>query len=116
MEYLRSLRAQMTLPQKVAQITQLDIMEVLDTSAAETEGRFVLDDAKLAPYVEAGVGSFLNSPTAGGSIGALSLPSAEQWRGAMQQLHDAFVSAGKVRPPPHEAAAACRAPVKLGKR
>lgn len=94
--HLVELRKGMSLAEKVAQITQLDIMEILDVDAA-AEGKFELDASKLAPFVEAGVGSFLNSPTAGGAMGKLVSPSAQQWRGALAQLHKAYADAGKVR-------------------
>jgi hypothetical protein len=93
--HLHDLRKNMTVAEKVAQITQLDIMEILDYEAAK-DGFFKLDDSKLAKYVKAGVGSFLNSPTAGGSIGKLSVPDAGQWRNAMHHLRRAFEDAGKV--------------------
>jgi hypothetical protein len=93
---LIALRKGMSLKEKVAQMTQLDVMEILDYEAAE-QGHFRLDSEKLSKYVEAGVGSYLNSPTAGGAIDKLSSPSTEQWSAAMAQLRQAYLDAGKVR-------------------
>jgi hypothetical protein len=96
---LSSIRQGMSLREKVAQITQLDVMEILDYEAAK-QGHFKLDDGKLDRYVKAGVGSFLNSPTAGGAIEKLSSPTREQWSSALHHLRQAFRDAGKVRHAP----------------
>jgi hypothetical protein len=93
---LEELCARMTVEEKVAAITQFDIMEVMDVEAG-MRGDFALDEAKLRRLAKAGVGSFLNSPTAGGPLGKLRCPTAAQWRGAMQQLEDAYLEEGKVR-------------------
>jgi hypothetical protein len=98
-QYLVRVREQMTLAEKVAQMTQLDLLDVVDFEAAEN-GVFRLDDVKLAKYASAGIGAFLNSPTAGKPIGKLWCPDPYQWRDAMEQMHKAYVSAGKVRPYP----------------
>lgn len=91
---LEGLCSCMTVEEKVAAITQFDIMEVMDVEAG-MRGEFTLDPTKLRRLAKAGVGSFLNSPTAGGPLGKLRCPTAAQWRGAMKQLEDAYE--GKVR-------------------
>ena len=97
MSYLAEMRKGMSLADKVAQIAQLDIMEILDVEAAH-QGHFKLDAGKLQRYVDAGVGSFLNSPTAGGALGKLSSPDTQQWRAVTKQLRAAYTDAGKVPP------------------
>lgn len=85
----------MSVEEKVAAITQFDIMEVMDVEAG-MRGEFTLDAAKLRRLSKAGVGSFLNSPTAGGPLGKLRCPTASQWRGALKQLEEAYLEEGKV--------------------
>jgi hypothetical protein len=87
----------MTLAEKIAQMTQLDLLDIVDFEAAK-DGSFRLDDVKLAKYAALGIGAFLNSPTAGKPIGKLWCPDPQQWRGAMEQMHRAYLSAGKVHP------------------
>lgn len=101
---LAHLVSRMTLQEKVAQITQLDINEILDHEAAR-RGALRLDPDKVDAAISAGVGSFLNSPTAGGPQGKLDVPTAAQWRDALSYLETAYINAGKVhlcppRPPP----------------
>lgn len=86
----------MTLQEKVAQITQLDINEILDHEAAR-QGHLRLDADKVSSAISAGVGSFLNTPTAGGPQGKLDVPTAAQWRDALSYLETAYLNAGKVR-------------------
>lgn len=93
---LEGVCARMTVEEKVAAITQFDIMEVMDVEAG-MRGEFILDVTKLRRLAKAGVGSFLNSPTAGGPLGKLCCPTAAQWRGAMKQLEDVYLEEGKVR-------------------
>ena len=93
---LEGLCSRMTVEEKVAAITQFDIMEVMDVDAG-MRGEFTLDLTKLRRFAKAGVGSFLNSPTAGGPLGKLRCPTASQWRGAMKQLEDVYLEEGKVR-------------------
>lgn len=92
---LGALCARMTLEEKVAAIAQFDIMEVMDIDAS-MRGEFTLDAAKLRRLAKAGVGSFLNAPTAGGPLGKLRCPTAAQWRGALKQLQVAYSGEGKV--------------------
>lgn len=97
---ISQLVGRMTLQEKVAQITQLDINEIMDHEAAR-QGHLRLDPDKVGTAVSAGVGSFLNSPTAGGPQGKLDSPTAAQWRDALSYLETAYIDAGKVctRPP-----------------
>eukprot|EP00892_Ulva_mutabilis_P005303 jgi/Ulvmu1/3144/UM015_0184.1 len=94
---ISQLVSRMTLQEKVAQITQLDINELMDHEAAR-DGHLKLDPDKVSTAVSAGVGSFLNSPTAGGPQGKLDVPTAAQWRDALSYLETAYVNAGKTPP------------------
>lgn len=108
---ISQLVSRMTLQDKVAQITQLDINEILDHEAAR-RGQLRLDPEKVSKAVNSGVGSFLNSPTAGGPLGKLDVPTAKQWRDALSSLENAYLDAGKVcsrymHPGKHTSACAC---------
>ena len=52
-------------------------------------------------YIQAGVGSYLNSPTAGGTIDKLVACDVQQWRAFTQELQQAYKDAGKVRTASH---------------
>lgn len=88
-------RKQMSLAEKVGQITQLDILQIVDYDEAE-KGNFKLDHEKLQKYIQAGVGSYLNSPTAGGTIEKLVACDQQQWQAFTQALQQAYRDAGKV--------------------
>ena len=89
---LRKLLASMSLADKVGQVTQLDIADLL------AEGQHLaLNVTAARAWAALGVGSFLNSPASGGRRAGVSSPSSEMWRAFLQDLDDVYKGEGKVR-------------------
>ena len=81
----------MCVSDKIGQMTQLDITEILLPNEP-----FALDEDAVRRYARLGVGSFLNSPTAAGPRMGLVVPTSAQWRSLLQRLKDIYTSEGKV--------------------
>ena len=81
----------MSQAEKVGQVTQLDVLSIV---ASGTHLRLNLTAAAM--YAELGVGSFLNSPAAGGPRAGVSSPTADMWRSFLSKLNRVYAKAGKV--------------------
>ncbi|KAF1789475.1 Glycoside hydrolase family 3 [Phytophthora cactorum] len=73
-----ALLANMTIRQKAAQMTQMDIYSMMNGD--ERDPKKALKREVVARYARTGVGSILNSPFAGGPVGGRTGWSASDWR------------------------------------
>ncbi|KDO22380.1 hypothetical protein SPRG_11332 [Saprolegnia parasitica CBS 223.65] len=79
----RAIVANMTVQAMAAQMTQLDIGQVLNSD-------LTLNEAQVEAYAKLGIGSYLNSPFAGGPKNAKYGWNATEWRdilGRIQAIH-----------------------------
>ncbi|KAL4125266.1 hypothetical protein PRIC2_008851 [Phytophthora ramorum] len=90
------LLANMTVRQKAAQMTQMDIYSMMDGD--ERDPKKALKREVVAQYARAGVGSILNSPFAGGPVGGRSGWRASEWRDVIQQIHQIYKEEGAAVP------------------
>ncbi|GMF45455.1 unnamed protein product [Phytophthora fragariaefolia] len=95
-DIIDALLANMTIRQKAAQMTQMDIYSMMDSD--ERDPRKALRRDVVARYARAGVGSILNSPFAGGPVGGRTGWSASEWRSVIQQIHQIYKEEGAAVP------------------
>ncbi|RLN95793.1 hypothetical protein BBJ28_00020185 [Nothophytophthora sp. Chile5] len=86
----------MTVHQKAAQMTQMDIYSMMDGD--ERDPRRALKRDVVAKYARAGVGSILNSPFAGGPVGGRTGWTASEWRDVIQQIQQIYREEGAAVP------------------
>ncbi|GMF10326.1 unnamed protein product [Phytophthora lilii] len=91
-----ALLANMTVRQKAAQMTQMDIYTMMDGD--ERDPKKALRREVVARYARAGVGSILNSPFAGGPVGGRTGWSANEWREVIGQIHQIYKEEGAAVP------------------
>ncbi|KAG7392500.1 hypothetical protein PHYPSEUDO_000188 [Phytophthora pseudosyringae] len=91
-----ALLANMTVRQKAAQMTQMDIYSMVDGD--ERDPKKALKREVVARYARAGVGSILNSPFAGGPVGGRTGWSAMDWREVIRQIHEIYKEEGAAVP------------------
>ncbi|KAG6609392.1 Lysosomal beta glucosidase [Phytophthora cinnamomi] len=91
-----ALLANMTIRQKAAQMTQMDIYSMMNGD--ERDPKKALRREVVARYARAGVGSILNSPFAGGPVGGRTGWSASEWRTVIQQIHQIYKEEGAAVP------------------
>jgi beta-glucosidase len=91
-----ALLAKMTIRQKAAQMTQMDIDSMVDGD--ERDPKKALKREVVARYARAGVGSILNSPFAGGPVGGRTGWSASEWREVIGQIHRIYKEEGAAVP------------------
>ncbi|EQC42598.1 hypothetical protein SDRG_00327 [Saprolegnia diclina VS20] len=75
----RAIVANMTVEAMAAQMTQLDIGQVLNSD-------LTLNEAQVEAYATLGIGSYLNSPFAGGPKGATYGWNATEWRAILTRI------------------------------
>ncbi|KNC75901.1 hypothetical protein SARC_11582 [Sphaeroforma arctica JP610] len=82
----------MTLEEKIGQMTQINLELFYDRET------LALDEEKLAYYAGRGVGSYLQSPYAGGQspVDNSTGWNATQWRGVMNQIQTATLNASRL--------------------
>ncbi|KAI9995493.1 hypothetical protein PInf_012558 [Phytophthora infestans] len=86
----------MTIHQKAAQMTQMDIYSMMDGD--ERDPKKALKREVVAQYARMGVGSILNSPFAGGPVGGRTGWSASEWREVIHQIHQVYKEEGAAVP------------------
>ncbi|KAF4139372.1 Fibronectin type III-like domain [Phytophthora infestans] len=91
-----ALLANMTIHQKAAQMTQMDIYSMMDGD--ERDPKKALKREVVAQYARMGVGSILNSPFAGGPVGGRTGWSASEWREVIHQIHQVYKEEGAAVP------------------
>ncbi|ETO69210.1 Lysosomal beta glucosidase [Phytophthora nicotianae] len=91
-----ALLANMTIHQKAAQMTQMDIYSMMDGD--ERDPKKALKRDVVARYARMGVGSILNSPFAGGPVGGRTGWSASEWREVIHQIHQIYKEEGAAVP------------------
>ncbi|KAG2769723.1 Lysosomal beta glucosidase [Phytophthora cactorum] len=91
-----ALLANMTIRQKAAQMTQMDIYSMMNGD--ERDPKKALKREVVARYARTGVGSILNSPFAGGPVGGRTGWSASDWREVIGQIHQIYKEEGVAVP------------------
>ncbi|KAK1948206.1 Lysosomal beta glucosidase [Phytophthora citrophthora] len=87
-----ALIANMTIRQKAAQMTQMDIYSMLNGD--ERDPKKALNRTMAVQYAREGVGSILNSPFAGGPVGGRTGWSVSDYREVIGQIHDIYKEEG----------------------